>query len=92
MTTLHWKPHALQTILVDRTDQRDQARDIAVRLEQEIAAVDDLHWPHRTCKQHGITECDCGSGFNYRCYQCVGREFSRPCATWRATHRADWPE
>jgi hypothetical protein len=73
-------------LTVDTLVDRDMARDLAVALEQQLAAVDVIHEPQRYCIGHSITEHPCGTGWWWRCFECRSHSRETPCRTWLSTH------
>lgn len=58
-------------------------------LERRIDRAVKLHTNHQTCKEHGLTDHDCGGPVLFRCWVCVAPASNRPCSTWRVLTGAD---
>lgn len=59
---------ALVAALVRVTAERDRARDLAARLEEQLAQVRDVHRPHEVPAVYsleGFTACSCTRGMEY---------------------------
>jgi hypothetical protein len=59
---------ALVSALVRVTGERDRARDLAARLEEQLARVRDVHRPHEVPAVYsleGFTRCSCTPGLLY---------------------------